>query len=275
VEQPRPRFSVVVPAYQEATTIEASVRSLQAQDFAGLVEIIVVDNNSTDDTAERAAAAGARVMREPERGVCQARQTGTALARGEIVVSTDADTTFAPDWLSRIDAGFAAREDVVAVCGPCRFVDAPWWAAPYTRALFGFVALFYRLTGRVAYATATNIAFRRDAWSGYDLTLTQGGDELGLLRDLRKRGRVHFLPGNTTLTSSRRLYRGFVYSVFVTCFYHYLLTYAVNRIAGRRVLGMAPAIRTDRPHRRRLRVARAVGLAIAALVAARIAVDLA
>ncbi|EQD46200.1 Glycosyl transferase, family 2 domain protein, partial [mine drainage metagenome] len=48
----RPRFSVVIPAYNEANYIGATLASLARQDFPGAVEVIVVDNNCTDDTAE-------------------------------------------------------------------------------------------------------------------------------------------------------------------------------------------------------------------------------
>lgn len=238
-----PRFSVVVPAVNEERYLGACLDSLAEQSTAGGVEVVVVDNNSSDTTAAVALARQATVVFEPQPGVCFARQAGTTAARGEIVISTDADTTFAPGWLARIDATFRDRPDLVAVAGPCRFVAAPWWGGIYTTLLFGIVHLFYLATGRVLYASATNIAFRRDAWSGYDTELTQGGDELDLLRRLRQRGRIAFDLGNPTLTSARRLRRGLFYNAVVTCFYYYLVGYALNRIVGRRVLGTAPEIR--------------------------------
>jgi glycosyltransferase involved in cell wall biosynthesis len=239
----RPRFSVVIPALNESACIAVCLRSLAGQDFTGTWEVIVVDNNSTDRTADIAAALGATVVTEPRRGVCQARQRGTETARGEIVVSTDADTTFSPAWLSSIDRAFARRPECVAVVGPCRFVAGPRWGAAYSWLLFGLVHLLYRLTGRVFYATATNIAFRRHAWTGYDTQLTQGGDELDLLRRLRKRGDVVFDLGNPTFTSSRRLDEGLIYNIVVTCLFYYLLGYWLNRLFHRPILGMAPAFR--------------------------------
>ncbi|PZS35067.1 MAG: glycosyltransferase family 2 protein [Pseudonocardiales bacterium] len=244
----QPRISVVIPAFNEEATIAACLASLACQDFVGRVEVIVVDNASTDATADIARAFGARVVSEPVRGVCHARQRGTAAATGDIVVSSDADTTFPPNWLSQIDATMSAQPELVASCGPCSFVDGPWWGAPYTRALFGVTAWFYRRTRRVLYASATNIAFRRCAWTGYDTRLTQGGDELGLLRSLRCRGPVHFDSQRVTLTSSRRLYRGLLYNVFVTCLYFYFGAYFVNRLAGKPLLGAAPAIRPSAVH---------------------------
>ncbi len=262
-----PRFSVVVPAVNEERYLGACLQSLSRQRVTGGFEVVVADNNSTDATGAVAASLGARVVAEPRAGVCWARQAGTDAARGEIVVSTDADTTFALDWLARIDERFRADPGLVAVAGPCRFVDGPWWAGVYTSVLFGVVHLVHRLTGRVLYASATNIAFRRAAWDGYDTSLTQGGDELAALRQLRRRGRIAFDLRNPTLTSSRRLRRGLLYNVFVTCLYYYLIGYALNRFAGRRVLGTAPEVREGAPaSRRRVPVLRAwAGVVAAAL----------
>jgi glycosyltransferase involved in cell wall biosynthesis len=237
------RLSIVIPCFNEAGYLTDALLSLRKQDFDGVCEVIVVDNNCTDGTADIARSLGARVVVEPVAGVCNARQRGTVEARGEIVVSTDADTVYHPDWLSNIDAHFRGDERIVAVVGPCRYADGPRWGKLYARMLFGAVNGVYRLTGRAVYASATNIAFRREAWTGYDTNLTQGGDELDQLRRLRKKGRVVYHHGNPTYTSGRRLTRGLGYNLFVTLSVHYLLTYCVNRVAGRRVLGSAPAFR--------------------------------
>lgn len=262
-----PRISVVVPALDEQQTIGACLRSLATQDYRGPVEVIVVDNASTDATAEIARSHGVRVLHEGRPGVCHARQLGTAAATGDIVVSTDADTTFPPTWLSQIEATMTGRPELVATCGPCSFVDAPWWANPYVRVLFTFVRLVYRLTGRVVYASATNIAFRRAAWSGYDTWMTQGGDELGLLRRLREKGPLHFDPARSSITSARRLRRGLLYNLFVTCLYYYFAAYHLNRWAGRPILGMAPAIRSDNAGADGISRTRALAVTVVAAVA--------
>lgn len=248
---PAPLISVVIPALNEAAVIGACLGSLAEQDYGGPVEVIVVDNGSSDGTSDIARTHGALVLAEPRPGVCHARQRGTAAARGEIVVSTDADTTFPRDWLSQIATTMTASPQAVASCGPCSFVQAPWWGGVYARALFGFVAWFYRWTGRVLYASATNIAFRRAAWTGYDTSMTQGGDELALLRALRRHGHIGFDKARVTLTSSRRLQRGLLYNVFVTCLFYYLIAYTVNRLTRRPVVGTAPAIRPAAPSRAR------------------------
>ena len=239
----RPRFSIVIPAYNEECYIGACLSSLARQDFAGSFEVIVVDNNSSDATAAVARTAGATVVFEAARGVCQARQRGTESASGTFIVSADADTLYAPDWLSTIDRWFGRNPDAVAVGGPCYFHDGPSWGRRLQKLLFGGVSLVQRLGGPVLYITATNFAFRSADFPGYDARLTQGGDELDLLRKLRRRGRVAFDPGNAATTSARRMEKGVVYNFAVSFFYYYIVAYALNRAFGRPVLGTAPAFR--------------------------------
>lgn len=75
----RARFSVVIPAFNESLLIAEYLRWLAAQDFHEAVEIIVVDNNSTDGPVAIARALGATVVTERRPGVCWARQRGPRL----------------------------------------------------------------------------------------------------------------------------------------------------------------------------------------------------
>ena len=238
-----PRFSIVIPAYNEEFYLGDCLRSLQQQDFPGTVEVIVVDNDSSDGTGDVARAAGVTVIRHTDRGVCQARQCGTDAAAGTIIVSADADTIYPTGWLSAIDGWFSGHPEAIAVGGPCFFHDGPRWGLLLQQVLFGVVALVQRLGGPVLYITATNFAFLRSAFPGYDVRLTQGGDELDLLRRLRREGLVRFDATNPATTSARRMERGAAYNFAVSFFYYYILGYAVNRLLGRPVLGMAPAFR--------------------------------
>jgi len=86
------RVSVVFPAFNEEAGIAAAV-----SDFGGLEavdEVLVVDNNSRDNTAERAVEAGARVVHEPRQGYGNALRRGLAEAQGEYVVLAEPDGTF-------------------------------------------------------------------------------------------------------------------------------------------------------------------------------------
>lgn len=237
------RFSVVIPAYNEENYLGNTLSSLKEQDFSGTFEVIVVDNNCTDNTAKIAKKYGATLITEKNTGISWARQAGTEAAQGEIIVSTDADTTFSKDWLTTIDAAFKQSGKIVAVTGPCTFIDPPWWGTIYPKFLFGSVYIASKLLGRPSYITATNTAFKKSAWTGYDTKVAQGSDELGLLRQLKKQGKIVFLHNNPTYTSSRRLRRGLLYNFFVTFLYYYVLEYSLSRFFHNPLIGSAPNIR--------------------------------
>ena len=97
--------SVVVPALNEAETIERTVRSIPRAAFASRgfdTEIIVVDNGSGDGTAGIAAQAGARVVTEPARGYGLAYRRGFMEAGGDIICTMDADLTYPADMLPEL-----------------------------------------------------------------------------------------------------------------------------------------------------------------------------
>ena len=116
------RVSVIVPVKDGAVTLPACVQAIRQQqglEFGKDYELIIVDDGSTDDTAEIARREGARVISQPNAGPASARNTGVRHARGEIVAFTDADCIPAPDWLTQILAPFE-NEQVVGVKGVYR-----------------------------------------------------------------------------------------------------------------------------------------------------------
>jgi glycosyltransferase involved in cell wall biosynthesis len=242
----RPKVSVVIPAYNESRYIGKALETISAQNYDGAIEVLVVDNNCTDQTAKIAHSYGARVIDEANPGVCWARHAGTGYANGDIVVSTDADTYFHPEWIKNIVQLFEAGPDIVAVTGPCRYVDGPSWSRLYTGILFGIVSIIYRIFGFTVYASAANLAFKKSAWQGYNTNLTQGGDELDLIKNLRRKGRVVFNSRSLTYTSSRRLTRGFFYSLFVSLMLYYIIEYNLSRLFNRPVFGASKCFREDK-----------------------------
>jgi cellulose synthase/poly-beta-1,6-N-acetylglucosamine synthase-like glycosyltransferase/peptidoglycan/xylan/chitin deacetylase (PgdA/CDA1 family) len=96
--------SVIVPAYNEAANIAGTVRSLLANDYP-LLEVIVVDDGSSDDTAgivERLALPRVRVVRQRNAGKPAALNTGVQYARGNIFIMVDGDTVFERDAVGRL-----------------------------------------------------------------------------------------------------------------------------------------------------------------------------
>jgi cellulose synthase/poly-beta-1,6-N-acetylglucosamine synthase-like glycosyltransferase/peptidoglycan/xylan/chitin deacetylase (PgdA/CDA1 family) len=110
--------SVIVPAYNEEANIAATVQSLFVSDYPA-VEVIVVDDGSTDDTAAivaRLNLPGVRLIRQANAGKPAALNTGISWARGDIIVLVDGDTVFEPSALGRLVQAFADPE-VGAVSG--------------------------------------------------------------------------------------------------------------------------------------------------------------
>ncbi|QYC37702.1 Poly-beta-1,6-N-acetyl-D-glucosamine synthase [Nonomuraea coxensis DSM 45129] len=100
-----PGVTVIVPAYNEEAGIAATVRSLVATAYPGPVEVLVVDDGSTDGTAEAVAATrlpGVRVIRQANGGKAVALNTGIRHARHEILVMVDGDTVFEPGTIGHL-----------------------------------------------------------------------------------------------------------------------------------------------------------------------------
>lgn len=98
----RPEVSVVIPAYNAARYLPQAVDSALQQTFRE-IEVLVVDDGSTDDTPARLAAYGERirVLRQANAGVAQARNAGSAVARGRYVAFLDADDIWQPEKIQR------------------------------------------------------------------------------------------------------------------------------------------------------------------------------
>jgi glycosyltransferase involved in cell wall biosynthesis len=109
--------SVIIPCRNSAGTVGDAVRTALAQSLAPL-EVVVVDDASTDGSADVAAAAGALVERlEIRRNAGGARNRGIEVARGDVLAFLDADVEIASDWLALAAEVFAAWPEVVAVGG--------------------------------------------------------------------------------------------------------------------------------------------------------------
>ncbi len=120
-----PSLTVVIPAYNEEVGIGATLRSLVDNDYPGELEIIVVDDGSTDGTAEIVrgmAGTGIRLIVKENGGKPSALNTGVAAARGEIIVMMDGDTVFQRDTLRNLVQPFADSK-VGAVSGNAKVAN--------------------------------------------------------------------------------------------------------------------------------------------------------
>jgi cellulose synthase/poly-beta-1,6-N-acetylglucosamine synthase-like glycosyltransferase len=159
-----PSLSVVIPCKDDGRLLERSLQALESQTLAPL-EVIVVDNDSSDSTRAVAAAHGARVLEEMMPGIAAAACTGYDAARGEVIVRCDADTIPPPDWLERIAARFSVEPDLAVLTGPGVFYGAgrfrSWLAG------VGYMQAYFVLMGAAMGhwpPFGSNCAFRRRDW---------------------------------------------------------------------------------------------------------------
>ena len=119
-------ISVVIPVYNHAAYVADAVASVLGQSLAP-ADVLVVDDGSTDESAERAEAAGVRVLREPRGGLSRALNAGIASTTQPLVAFLDADDVWMPDKLERQhaalgdhDAVFGWVEEFSSLEVPCR-----------------------------------------------------------------------------------------------------------------------------------------------------------
>ncbi len=113
-------ISVIIPAKDAADTIESCLRGVLSQRNSEIdYEVILVDDGSTDDTAEIAESLGLRVIRQDNAGPAAARNAGARLAKGDILAFTDADCVPTSNWLLYLTAPFQ-NPDVVGTKGTYR-----------------------------------------------------------------------------------------------------------------------------------------------------------
>lgn len=192
-------ISFIVPAHDEAALIGDSLDALHAA--AALLalpyEVIVVDDASTDDTANLAQRHGAQVVRVDHRQIAAVRNAGAGVARGERLVFVDADTCIDHPVL----AAAMATLDSGAVGGGCavRFADA----SRSERAFTALVMRVFRWT-RIApgcFIFCTREAF--DAAGGFDERWF-AGEDVAISRALAGVGRFVILR-QSVVTSGRKL----------------------------------------------------------------------
>jgi glycosyltransferase involved in cell wall biosynthesis len=116
------KFSVIIPAYNEEQYLPRLLDSIEVarSNYSGgpdAIEVIVADNDSTDRTAEVAAARGARVVTVKKRRIAAARNGGGHAARGEIVCFIDADSALHPQTFNAIDQAMKTDRYVWGVTG--------------------------------------------------------------------------------------------------------------------------------------------------------------
>jgi len=195
--------SVIIPARNEARSIAGLIRAVQEQAPPGWrVEVVLVDDGSTDDTAAVARAAGARVLELGQRAgggnPAVARNRGALAATGDPLVFLDADCLPASHWLRRLLEGHEAGAAVVGGA-----LDLPPGLSPMARCDYycgWYHAHSRRLAGEVPNHPPGNLSVRRAEFGGTrgfteQQPVAYAHEELAWQAEIRRRGgRILFDP---------------------------------------------------------------------------------
>jgi poly-beta-1,6-N-acetyl-D-glucosamine synthase len=175
-----PAVTVLIPAYNEEAVIAGSVRAALAAEYPQL-ELIVLDDGSTDATSAAAAAAcgddrRGRVIRDGSNlGKAERLNAGLALAQHDFVVITDADTHMHPQAIKRLVARMSTSERIVAVAGAPKVTNRSSFLSTMqvieAASIIGLIRRTQSLTGRVGTVAGVLALFRRErilAVGGFD-----------------------------------------------------------------------------------------------------------
>ncbi len=172
-----PPVSVIIPHFNDADRLARCLGAIEAQDYPGRIEILVVDNGSATTPS---VSGRARLLHEERPGSYAARNRGLAEATGQVLAFTDSDCLPHPDWLSGGIRALLADPENGLIGGKVRIMAMSGDRANLAE-LFETAAAFpqdrYIAEGRYA-ATANMMTTRRvmDAVGPFDARLRSGGD---------------------------------------------------------------------------------------------------
>ncbi len=200
------KISVVIPAYNEEKYIDKCLESLNAQSTPP-DEIIVVDNNSSDNTSLVAKKYKVRVISEKKPGITPARNTGFNTASHEIIARIDADSIAPYDWIQKIKEAFLS-EDIEAVSGISYFYDAYFPAITTKIQTFMYFKISKLLLGHDI-VQGPNLALKKSAWMKVQDECceldTDIHEDIDLAMHIAKYGTIVFDPDLVTYVSARRI----------------------------------------------------------------------
>jgi mycofactocin glycosyltransferase len=221
-----PNVSIVIPSYNRARELERCLRSLFALDYpAGCLEIIVVDDASTDETCSvlqrlvKEAATHNRVMRvvhhEKRQGVGISRNTGAEAAQHDLIAYIDSDCAASPVWLRELVPAFQ-NTGIAAVGGMIRSCERKTLLGRYedvrSSLYMGERPQQLNLKGPLTYLPTANTVVRRTAWRqlGGFAPMTQGEDVDFCRRLLLSGASINYIPQGVVFHDYRTTWDAFL-----------------------------------------------------------------
>lgn len=161
-----PDISIVMPAYNEEENIVPTLASLCNNITGHAVEIIVVNNNSKDNTEALVKACGVTCILETKQGITEARNAGLAKAKGKYILNADADTIYPKDWIEEMVKPLKNDERVAITYGRFSFIPIGS-TGRFTYYFYEMLAEFTRFYNNYKKTEAVNVygfnsGFRRE-----------------------------------------------------------------------------------------------------------------
>jgi GT2 family glycosyltransferase len=208
-------ISIIIPAYNEEKWIGQCLQSIARQEDIDKHEVIVVDNNSSDKTAEivRTQFPQVRLAEEKQQGLARARNAGAHRATGDILVFFDADNKIPSGWILKLVEFFKKHPEIVGVSGPVSFYDLPrvhkFWEYFWFRFFYPFVNFFlYTVLRKGQIWAGANMAIRRSAFErvgGFNADIVFYGEDADMAAKLARQGKVAFVHNLRVGSSARRI----------------------------------------------------------------------
>ncbi len=209
------RISFVIPAYNEEEQLPRCLSSIERilKNSPCNIEVIVVDNASTDKTSDVARKYSfVRVVSESRKGLVRARQKGFGVSTGDIIANIDADTVLPPQWLNKVFSEFSQDEKLAALSGPFVYYDLPIFHRALTRLFYIGGYFSYRIYdyifGSGAMLQGGNFVVRRthlEQIGGFDTSIDFYGEDTDVARRISKVGKVKWTFKLPIYASGRRL----------------------------------------------------------------------
>lgn len=182
-------LTIVIPVFNEQDHIGACLSAIAVQTVMP-DEVIVVDNNSADKTAQIAKQFPfVKIVKEPKQGVLFAKNRGFRLAKSEIIGRIDADSWLSPRWVERVKK-FMTNESYAALTGPVNYYDMPLPDNNYHLDHW-MRASIYNWSPKSPFLFGSNMAIRKSVWDqlkGGLCTDTYMHEDLDLAIHLYKNG---------------------------------------------------------------------------------------
>ncbi|MFA6050046.1 MAG: glycosyltransferase family A protein [Candidatus Paceibacterota bacterium] len=184
--------SLIIPAHNEEGRIGKCLQAVFDNAPHKFLEIIVVDNASTDRTSEIASSfPGVKVIYEGTKGVMHARDRGWRECRGDLVAFLDADCKLRSSWYDRVIKRFTDEPNLALLSGPYLYYDVSKSRRKIAALGFVLVSILGKLVGYVA--LFGNMVMRRsilEQMSGLDTTIAFYGDDTDTARRAKAFGKV-------------------------------------------------------------------------------------